>query len=200
MSIHQLNIIKPPSSCGEYREFIGIYKNLLNPEACQDIIKQFDKNNFYFEQRYVDGVGPTVRANDSIELSQIPGTDYLSQAVKNTLNTAIADYGSLFQEVRVTPLHSSRIKIQRTSPGGGYHSWHCENNCYYMSQRYVAWMIYLNDISEGGETEWLYQSMRVQPTEGTVVLWPAGYTHPHRGNPPLSETKYIATGWYELLP
>ena len=65
--------------------------------------------------------------------------------------------------------------------------------------RIMAWMIYLNDVEDGGETEFLYQSMRVKPKQGTLVLWPAHFTHMHRGNPPLSGEKYIMTSWLEFI-
>jgi len=61
-------------------------------------------------------------------------------------------------------------------------------------------MLYLNDVEEGGETEFLYQKMRVKPTKGTILIWPADWTHTHRGNPPLSGDKYIYTGWMEHTP
>ena len=54
------------------------------------------------------------------------------------------------------------------------------------------------DRDEGGETEFLYQSMRVKPKQGTLLIWPAAFTHTHRGNPPLSNEKYIVTGWTEF--
>ena len=57
-------------------------------------------------------------------------------------------------------------------------------------------MIYLNDVEEGGETEFLYQKRKFKPEKGTVMVWPGAYTHLHRGNPPMSD-KYIATGWYQ---
>ena len=61
----------------------------------------------------------------------------------------------------------------------------------------ATWMLYLNTVQEGGETEFLYKSLRVQPKAGRFVLWPSGYTHTHRGNPPLNQDKYILTGWAE---
>ena len=58
-------------------------------------------------------------------------------------------------------------------------------------------MIYLNDIDDGGETEFLYQKRRIKPQKGTVVIFPAGMTHVHKGNLVMGEqTKYIVTGWY----
>jgi hypothetical protein len=59
-------------------------------------------------------------------------------------------------------------------------------------------MVYLNDVLDGGETEFLYQSRRVKPREGRVVIFPVQWTHTHRGNPPLSGEKYIATSWLHL--
>jgi hypothetical protein len=94
------------------------------------------------------------------------------------------------------PIGSEAVKIQKTSPGQGFHVWHCENNCGQINSRFIAWTLYLNDVEEGGETEFIYQHKRVKPEAGKLVIWPAGFTHTHRGNPPLKGDKYIATGWY----
>jgi hypothetical protein len=62
----------------------------------------------------------------------------------------------------------------------------------------MAFILYLNDVEDGGETEFLYYHKRIKPKQGTLILFPAGYTHTHRGNPPLKGSKYILTGWVEL--
>jgi hypothetical protein len=62
----------------------------------------------------------------------------------------------------------------------------------------VAYTLYLNDVEEGGETEFLYYPLRIKPETGKFIMWPAGYTHAHRGNPPLTNTKYIMTGWLQF--
>ena len=53
----------------------------------------------------------------------------------------------------------------------------------------------MNDEFEGGETEFLYQQRREEAVTGDVIMFPASFTHTHRGNPPLGATKYIATSW-----
>jgi len=58
--------------------------------------------------------------------------------------------------------------------------------------------VFLNDVDEGGETEFLYQNKRIAPKKGRMVIWPSSFTHTHRGNPPLSGSKYIITGWIEI--
>ena len=59
-------------------------------------------------------------------------------------------------------------------------------------------MCYLNDVEEGGETEFLYQSRRIKPKQGTMVICPSSFTHTHRGNPPLKGDKYMINGWIEF--
>lgn len=95
---------------------------------------------------------------------------------------------------------SGTINIQKYLQNkGGYPHWHSEqfpqlghNEALH---RVVLYMFYLNDVAEGGETEFLYQGRKLKPTKGTMVIAPAGFTHSHRGNMPLSGDKYIATSW-----
>jgi hypothetical protein len=101
----------------------------------------------------------------------------------------------------LTDLASHQIysfKMQRTPIGGGYHIWHCEQGDRFSSGRILTFTCYLNDVVEGGETEFLYYPKRVPATQGTFLIFPGGFTHTHRGNPPLSNTKYIITGWVQF--
>ena len=97
-------------------------------------------------------------------------------------------------------LYNAQTKMQKTRPGEGYHNWHFEGGSTpYDRTSILAWMVYLNDVEEGGETEFLYQGIRVSPVKGRFVCWPAGWTHVHRGNPPLKQTKYAITGWINYI-
>ena len=86
--------------------------------------------------------------------------------------------------------------LQKTEPLQGYHTFHSENLAWHGHNRTLAWMLYLNDIEEGGETEFLYQQLKIKPKRNTFVIWSGSFTHLHRGNPPISGTKYILTGWF----
>ena len=119
-----------------------------------------------------------------------------AQYLQSCLNHYVHRYGQLMTQ----HMASVVAKFQHTEKGGGYHKWHYESMGLDHSHRVIVWTIYLNDVppENGGETEFLDQCRRVPPTTGTVVMWPAGYTHPHRGNTLLSGDKYILTGWYYL--
>ena len=63
------------------------------------------------------------------------------------------------------------------------------------SFRVLVWMTYLNDVADGGSTTFTHQDLEVQPQKGKTLIWPAEWTHAHRGNILNSGEKYIITGW-----
>ena len=95
----------------------------------------------------------------------------------------------------------TEIKIQHTKPGEGYHDWHPEDTGSRLTKnRLLVFSLYMNTVEEGGETEFLYLKKRFKPVRDRLLIFPSGYTHTHRGNPPLSGDKYILTGWVEFIP
>lgn len=82
-------------------------------------------------------------------------------------------------------------------PDEGYHVWHADWGPWggAATHRLVVGMLYLNDVHEGGETEFYHQEIAIKPKQGTIVVWPAYFTHTHRGNAPVSNTKYIINKW-----
>lgn len=131
----------------------------------------------------------------------LPVDDYLGYIAgyNKVMNICFEMYSDKYEELTNMELRHSYFNIQQTKPAEGYHVWHCENTANGTTQRVLATMLYLNDDFEGGETEFLYQTSRIEPKTGRVVIWPAHFTHVHRGNPPLSGEKYIATGWIEQV-
>jgi hypothetical protein len=82
---------------------------------------------------------------------------------------------------------------------GGYYYWHSEiypcDQAAETLHRVLLFMFYLNDVEQGGETEFLFQRRKLKPAAGSMVIAPAGFTHTHRGNVPESDDKYILTSW-----
>lgn len=183
----------------EHTDFIGVYTNALSKEECEEVIQAFEKHISTNPPSLYSGsaeFGGHTRRNDYSIYAQgcIPRA---AEVINRTLQNCINLYSDKFfflKEIRAT---SDVVKIQRTPPRGGYHIWHSEAMERSTANRVLTWIIYLNDIPDGeGETEFLWQGIRVQPKAGTCVIWPAQFTHPHRGNPVYSCDKYIATGWY----
>jgi hypothetical protein len=60
-------------------------------------------------------------------------------------------------------------------------------------------MAYLNTVTDGGKTNFPYFDISVQPSKGTIVIWPAGMPYLHYGETPISEHKFIMTTWLEQI-
>ena len=176
-----------------YMDFIGVYENIVDPNLCKQLIEYFETSDRW------STMPPAERQLNSVQDQQLVIDGFnkgLSSQVMIPFRQCFQNYIDNYPLLNNTNYISSVVLVQKTLPCQGYHSFHAENNGWDLVSRTMAWMIYLNDVPEGGETEFLYQKRRFKPTTGTVLIWPAAYTHMHRGNPPMSE-KYIATGWIQ---
>jgi hypothetical protein len=192
----------------EFKDFIGVEQGVFTPEFCQSVI-QYHENavqaGLVMTRQNADASTLKIQKDDESlymhheEFVSLDGTKTILKQFKEAFVVQLySQYINQFDILKtVDPLNIKYVKVQKTKVGGGYHIWHHETDKRDTSNRVLAWMLYLNDVEEGGETEFLYQHMRVKPTMGTFVMWPAGFTHTHRGNPPLSNEKYIMTGWIE---
>lgn len=189
-----------------FNQHIGIFENAVPPEVCSKIITLFEQNIDKTIDRYtessISGNPPLPYGIREDRLTYLIDLDLdLDNTIKGfLLDKIIHTYAKKYFNIHEFKGFGIKdIKVQRTLPTEGYHAWHWEHS-YDESQvitRVLAYTIYLNDIEDGGETEFLHQSLRIKPTVGTLCLWPSYFTHLHRGNPPLSKPKYILTGWIE---
>lgn len=124
---------------------------------------------------------------------------YYDEVLFEGLQAVYDIYTNKYSVLKEQKIMCNTLKMQRTSPGGGYHIWHAEHGPDLHSNRVLVYSLYLNTLGPeaGGETEFLYQKKRVAAEENKLVIWPASYTHAHRGNPVLGDKdKYIVTGWF----
>lgn len=191
-----------------FQDFVGIFDNALSSDDCNELVKYFENlkrlNLVYTRQELNDG-DPHFKKDETAFLLQHDTiqSHYRNPAFSKFINEFWDKYNSYVSEYSI--LNSTErygfnnIRLQKTEPGGGYHTWHFEAAGADVSNRLLAWILYLNDVEHGGETEFLYQKRRISAKQGRLVIWPAAFTHTHRGNPPLSGDKYILTGWLEFL-
>lgn len=92
------------------------------------------------------------------------------------------------------------FNIQHYPVGGGYKKFHCERNYAEFPNvgRHLVFMTYLNDVRDGGGTEFYYQGVTIRADKGLTLVWPADWTYTHRGVVSPSEEKWIITGWLGL--
>jgi hypothetical protein len=195
---------------GEYDQFIGVYRGAVPKEACMDMISYFhdlEDYNMVYDRR-IEGTNPLRKQDFSANLNaptigkvynRYLSTSAIGQyIIKDFLYRCVMDYVNQYDTLSEFIMGTNENKIQRTEIGGGYHVWHCEQGMGNMN-RVLVYTIYLNDVLEGGETEFLYQNKRLPARQGDICIFPAHFTHPHRGNPPISNEKYIVTGWIDHI-
>ena len=185
--------------------FIGVYDNYIAPEECNKAIKLFEdqvKFNNTLNRMDVEQ-SPVTQKQDQQFFAANSNLDIWWEDLK----PAILNYDLAWKhyckctgaEEISKEFFYTNLKIQKTLPTEGYHVWHIEHGKGFENEpRAFVFSIYLNDVEDGGETEFLHFSKRVQPKTGRIVIWPAGFPYMHRGNPPLSGEKYILTSWMML--
>ena len=187
--------------------FIGTYDGYITPEECNNAIKLFDSQNKFnktmtrqsFEQTSV------LKKQDQQFFASAGNIEVWHSNLKSLLvnfDIALKHYTKatgVSQAFGVDEFHYTSLKIQKTLPTEGYHVWHIEHGKGFDNEaRALVFSVYLNDVKEGGETEFLHFSKRVKPKAGRIVIWPASFPYLHRGNPPLSGEKYLLTSWLLL--
>jgi len=188
--------------------FIGVYDNYITKEECNKAIQIFE------DQKKFNQTLDRIKAENISVLQKQDNHCYVDpgnlELWWEQLKTLILNYDLAFKHyIKHTGAHSAydmldfkytSIKIQKTLPTEGYHVWHIEHGLgVQCSNRAFAFSVYLNDVEEGGETEFLHFSKRVKPKTGRIVIWPASFPYLHRGNPPISGEKYMLTSWM-ILP
>ena len=176
--------------------FIEQYK--INKKLCNQIL----------EYRKTQPCGPGLYANGIVDKNAKDSVDsvfnphdqlykeYISQLYR-CLTKYVKKY-KVFDNLDLTLKETTNIQFY--PPGGGYKIFHSEldRNRHPESKRILVFMTYLNDVYIGGQTEFLYQKKSFRPRKGKTLIWPADWTHTHRGKVAPFEEKTIVTGWIHV--
>ena len=192
----------------QYNQFIGMYQNVFPDGFCYHVISEFERllsSGSCGNRQDGEGAPKTAKEDYNYFLNMKNHTMSLFNDVAvidifmNSLQNCFDAYVSEYDILKDIPLRCTSVKIQKTDPGAGYHIWHSEQGAGEQSARCLVYSAYLNDIDDAGETEFLYQRLRIAPKENTMVMWPAAFTHTHRGNVVHgNKSKYIITGWFYI--
>jgi prolyl 4-hydroxylase len=175
--------------------FIRIYK--VDKKLCDNLIKYHKLNTEY----KVPGE-TTLGINKDIKDS----TDVIFY--NQSKNKAILDFFKILSECVVKYLTEFKIQfyvltdtrnlIQYYPKNGGYKVFHHENSSPENFKKRLVYMLYLNNVPNGG-TEFKYQNTITEAKKGDLVIWPAEFTHIHKGVISKTHEKYIATGWFNII-
>ena len=177
--------------------FIFEKKNALATEFCQDAIQRFESHP---QDQYQGRIGQMADQDSSIKKSTdlvVSGKQHwhdVDRALFKSLGIAIREFRAQYPYFN-GPFKDMGYGLQRTDPSEFYH-WHIDGGSHDFSQRQLVAIWYLNDVDgPGGETEFLFQDVKIKPETGKLLLFPPFWTHEHRGVTLDAGVKYIATTW-----
>jgi prolyl 4-hydroxylase len=183
--------------------FIGSW--LIEPNSLCDELIQFFESNPSRQRKGVAGQGVTLDFKKSVDITILPHETVskengIFKSYFDALFSCHTDYLSQwpFLSQVASKLEIGPFNIQRYHPGEHFQHVHTERYSIDTLQRVLAWMTYLNDMDEGGSTFFTHYGIEIQPKKGLTLIWPAEWTHAHRGNLVSSGSKYIITGWMDV--
>ena len=179
--------------------FIGSW--IIEPSLCDEIIADYE-NNKQKQTKGITGRGLGLEFKDRSDISISPkelkiAKNKIYKIYFESLFECYKDYNTQwpFLETFVNHLEIGKFNIGRYMPGQHFQKIHCERAGLKSLHRLFAFMTYLNDVEDGGSTYFNHYDLDIKPKKGLTLLWPAEWTHSHKGNVLNSGVKYIITGW-----
>jgi hypothetical protein len=185
--------------------FIECSSHKIPKPICNTLIKLFEDNSSLHVRGKV--FGDTLKEKDSVkkctEISlnssffSKEGWSIPLQTFASLLNLAAGEYLEKYSYLKTVANWGpyEGFNFQKYLPGEGFYEIHSEVPCKEVSDRMLTWMVYLNDVKNGG-TYFDNQDYTSEAECGKILLWPPYWTHTHKGVVSKFETKYILTGWF----
>lgn len=188
-------------------DFVIIKDRVFTDEFCDELISLFEK---YPEYSYAGhsgmGLNDDVKKTTDLNLINYPHLmEEYGYEVFRGFNSVVEELleGLPFQNkfnavdgMFTQSTEYTTCQLQKYDKGSGhYNAYHFETDSYFTCPRLFVFILYLNDVDEGGETELMYANQLIKPKKGRVMCHPATFPFVHNGHMPISDDKYILTTW-----
>jgi len=190
-------------SLNKLNNFIGGW--YISKEVCKDLIKYYeqssDKSDGMVAVNDIPSVDKLLKASTDVRI----GLDFKDTKILNyykELDKVCEEYKKKYKysdEDQAKWNLTEDWTLQKYNPTEGYFLKHYEKSGGVSVNRHLVFMTYLNDVSDGGETEFYYQKLKVKPEIGLTLIWGSDWTFTHNGVTSPTETKYITTGWFSYI-
>ena len=188
--------------------YIYINRNSLSSDICKDIIEIYEKTQNKHRATTIGGLNEDVLRAFQCPIQNITDDEwptihsFLLQELTNNLKTyakvldsQIGDgniYRHMKDDLKYNEFHINKYE----SNNGGKYDYHIDRyfNKEMNEERHITFIWYLNDVTEGGETE-MKGHIKIKPEVGKLLLFPSTWTYPHCSRPTISNDKYAIVGW-----
>lgn len=197
----------------EFKKSIGIFNNAFSAEECNRLIASQElaiANGLANE----GGWGGLLHSKKSLDFDLIQSNRPEDEALGHLITSKFNEYNTKYcQEFAPYGEHDGAsilygqtyypvLQIQKYDKGlGHFNSWHLEEYGPDVMSRLFVFILYLNDVDDGGETAFYFKEdgeddyFKVKPEAGKLIVHPASWPYVHKGLVPHSSDKYILTAW-----
>lgn len=187
-------------------EFVLELPAVIPPDVCSEIIYRFDmderKRQGVIGGKYDYSVDTSRKKSTELHMSDVDGWEDISDILYKYVSSAVHKYRQhlikkfadkdprIYKDLVEAEFHDTNYEVQKIEHGDMY-TWHHDGS-FGGDNRLLNILIYLNTLEphEGGTTE-LLNDIKIRPEAGKILLFPASWTFPHKGNVVLGKHKYI---------
>jgi len=206
----------------ELKNTIGHFEGAFTREECDLILERFERAKtlkLAYQGQSGSGVNDTIKSSIDFDILSSPVEDdvLFGYGVIEKFNEIVVNqYLGSFphqdetkpgEDLFLAPTFYELLQVQEYPKSTGhYNAWHAETGTFEMSRRLFSFLLYLDDVEEGGETDFIYANdedgkmLSFKPKKGTLLIHPASFPYIHRGRTPMSSNKTILTTWLSYEP
>ena len=179
--------------------YLESHPNNLTKDFCNHCIRKFEKDNNKTPGKSASGLNIKIKDSTDLGISDDncgweEEDNIFYEGLKEPLNNYLRNFVYPEKIKQGVNAYDTGYQIQKTTPFQNGYVWHHDSSVTNNSQRLVTYIWYLNTIDEEGTTDFI-DGTSIKPEQGKLILFPAFWTHIHKGNPPKKINKYICTGW-----
>lgn len=187
-----------------YAGTISVYDGIWNDyaETIQDLedYSNDEQTKYSFEPATTFDKSLSIRTNYDMYLNDAAGDDERMKNIADKFYTLLyatsVGYNRYF-EIDEPVFFNEGLNVLKYQTGQEYGA-HYDGGS--STGRTIAAILYLNDDYEGGEIEFVNFGIKMKPTKGTLILFPATFPYRHIAHPVISGTKYAIVTWLHDRP
>jgi len=173
----------------ELADLVRIYPAVLSHATCRSLIEGFEHRN-HLQHRIDD---------DDCRVTKLNLSHDWPEAQLDILDALIPQFEAYSSDLAIGPhqwpddLTLENIWISRYNPHVDECPEHVDVVDHGTARRFLSILIWLNDVRDGGETDFPLWRQALRPSAGSLLLFPPMWPWLHAGRTPRSGPKYVLT-------
>lgn len=178
-------------------DLVRVYDDALPIALCERIVELFesDPERQFRRQQQNTWIEYTITRSPVAQWREI------EQSLIQNMAAHIRDYARMPAARMLSrngPRAFEQLMMKKYEPGRSVPDGFPEHFDAYdvrTAPRQLGFLWYLNDVEEGGETDFPVLGRSITPRAGRLVVLPPMWMYVHTGHPPVSGPKYIVTSY-----